>query len=137
MNLPCIFQVDVPIHIIGGDTALITFTGVGYDKRSLGTTMPMTDGTELTGVPSVQSIPLREQLLYASEERVAFGNLPLFSEQRKVVYLTNRSPSHTVSFEWYVTSEDDSQVRLVPSCVVVTCLLSCITLALAQLRPFL
>ncbi|XP_041477861.1 LOW QUALITY PROTEIN: cilia- and flagella-associated protein 65-like [Lytechinus variegatus] len=104
------YMVDVPIHIIGGDTALITFTGVGYDKRNLGTTMPMTDGTELTGVPSVQSIPLNEQLLYASEERVAFGNLPLFSEQRKVVYLTNRSPSHTVSFEWYVTSEDDSQV---------------------------
>ncbi|XP_071497349.1 cilia- and flagella-associated protein 65-like [Diadema antillarum] len=110
------YMVDVPIHIIGGDTALITFTGVGYDKRTMGDTMPVTDGTELAGVPSVQSIPLREQLIYASEERVAFGNLPLFSQQRKAIYLTNRSSSHTVSFEWYVTTEDDTQVLdIVPS----------------------
>ena len=73
--------------------------------------MPLTDATELLGVPSVQSIAVHEQLVYASEERVAFGNLPLFSQQRKAVYLKNRSPSHTVSFEWCVTSEEDAQVR--------------------------
>ncbi|XP_033103427.1 cilia- and flagella-associated protein 65-like [Anneissia japonica] len=104
------YMVDVPIHIIGGDTALITFTGVGYDKRIMGDTMCFTDQTQLSGVPAVQGVPIPRQLLYLSEERISLGNLALFSQSRKPVYLTNRSQDHTVAFEWYVTSDADSQV---------------------------
>ena len=43
--------------IHNGDTALVTFTGVGFDKRVMGDTMPITDQTQLSGVPSVQSLP--------------------------------------------------------------------------------
>ena len=81
----------MPIHIIGGDTALITFSGVGYDKRIMGQTMPMTDGTEVSQVPTVQSIPVQGQLLYLSEERIAFGNMPLFCQSRRVIKMTNQS----------------------------------------------
>ncbi|XP_071792552.1 cilia- and flagella-associated protein 65-like [Asterias amurensis] len=103
------YKVDVPIHIIGGDTALITFSGVGYDKRIMGQTMPMTDGTEVSQVPTVQSIPVQGQLLYLSEERIAFGNMPLFCQSRRVIKMTNQS-SHSTSFEWFVTSDSASQV---------------------------
>lgn len=106
-------QVNVPIHIIGGDTALITFTGVGYDKRILGDSMDLNSQLETSGVPSVQSVPIPGQLVYLSVERVSFGNVPLFSQSRQVIYLTNHSPNHTVSFEWYVTSAEDSKVGLI------------------------
>ncbi|XP_006820550.2 cilia- and flagella-associated protein 65-like [Saccoglossus kowalevskii] len=104
------YMVDVPIHIINGDTALITFTGVGYDKRIMGDTMPLTDQHDLSGVPAVQSVPVPRQLVYLTQERLSFGNLPLFSQSRRTTYITNRSTSHIVSYEWYVTSEADSQV---------------------------
>ena len=42
---------------------MITFTGVGYDKRHMGDTMPLTDQPhELVGVPSVQSVPVPGQV---------------------------------------------------------------------------
>ncbi|XP_071942190.1 cilia- and flagella-associated protein 65-like [Antedon mediterranea] len=104
------YMVDVPIHITGGDTALITFTGVGYDARVMGDTMRLSDQTQLTGVPPIQSVPIPGQLLYLSEERISLGNLALFSQARKPVYLTNRSQEHSVTFEWYVTSKAHSQM---------------------------
>ena len=45
----CLSQVDVPIRIHNGDTALVTFKGVGYDKRVMGDTMATTDRTEISG----------------------------------------------------------------------------------------
>ncbi|XP_022101804.1 cilia- and flagella-associated protein 65-like isoform X2 [Acanthaster planci] len=104
------YMVDVPIHIIGGDTALITFTGVGYDKRIMGKSMPMTAGMELNDVPPMQAIPMPGQLVYLSLERVAFGNVPLFCQSHRVIEMVNRSPSHSLSFEWYVTSETHRQI---------------------------
>lgn len=47
--LSCPRQVDVPIHILGGKSALITFQGVGYDPNTAG-------GTAMSGevlAPSV------------------------------------------------------------------------------------
>lgn len=36
MFLSCPRQVEVPIHILGGRSALITFQGVGYDPNTTG-----------------------------------------------------------------------------------------------------
>lgn len=42
----------MPIHIHAGDTAVVTFTGVGYDKRVLGDTMQLSaDQMDMSGVP--------------------------------------------------------------------------------------
>ncbi|CAH1790082.1 unnamed protein product [Owenia fusiformis] len=103
------YMADVPIQIHEGDTALITFTGVGYDKRALGETMPLTDQPDSTGVPGVQSVPIPGQLVFLSQERLSFGNVPLYAKGRQAIFVTNRSKDHTVSFEWHVTSQYDSQ----------------------------
>ena len=55
-------QVDIPIHIHNSDTALVTFTGVGYDTRLLGDTMKLPDTAEQSGVPSIQSVALPGQV---------------------------------------------------------------------------
>ena len=90
--------------------ALVTFTGVGYDKRAMGNTMPITDQQELTGVPSVQSVPIPGQLAYLSQERISLGNIPLFCKARHIVGITNRSSEHAQAFVWHVTSKRDAQV---------------------------
>ncbi|XP_064598008.1 LOW QUALITY PROTEIN: cilia- and flagella-associated protein 65-like [Liolophura sinensis] len=111
------YMVDVPIRVYQGDTAVITFTGVGYDKRIMGNTMPLTDQPQLGGVPSIQSVPVPGQLAYLSQERLSLGNLPLFSRARQMVSVTNRSRDHKVSFEWHVTSESDGQLlSIYPVC---------------------
>lgn len=133
----------------------MTFTGVGFDRRVMGDTMPVTDQQDLTGVPGVQSVSVpgqvREayihnypflfiiivkniyihsmkshcstlfyiilmfdflylQLMYLSQERLSFGNLPLFSRARRMVFVTNKAKDRDVSFEWHVTSQADAQV---------------------------
>lgn len=103
------YMVDVPIHVHNGDTAIVTFTGVGYDKRIMGDTMPMTDQQDLTGVPGVQSVPVPGQLAFLSQERISFGNLPLFCRGRRMLFITNRSKNRPVTFEWHVTCPQDSQ----------------------------
>ncbi|CAC5365950.1 unnamed protein product [Mytilus coruscus] len=65
------YMVDVPVIVDKGDTAIVTFTGVGYDKRIMGETMPMTDQSDLTGVPGVQSAIVPGQLVYLSQERLS------------------------------------------------------------------
>ncbi|XP_041374433.1 cilia- and flagella-associated protein 65-like [Gigantopelta aegis] len=104
------YMVDVPIRIADGDTAVITFTGVGFDKRVMGDTMPLTDQPDLSGVPSVQSVTVPGQLLYLSHERVSFGNMPLYSKARQMLFLMNRSTKRPVSFEWHVSNQADSKV---------------------------
>ncbi|XP_076088229.1 cilia- and flagella-associated protein 65-like isoform X2 [Mytilus galloprovincialis] len=103
------YMVDVPVIVDKGDTAIVTFTGVGYDKRIMGETMPMTDQSDLTGVPGVQSAIVPGQLVYLSQERLSFGNLPLFSRARRMVFVSNRSKENDASFEWHVTSQSDAQ----------------------------
>ena len=50
------------------------------------------------------------QLMYLSQERLSFGNLPLFSRARRMVFVTNKAKDRDVSFEWHVTSQADAQV---------------------------
>ena len=52
------------------------------------------------------------QLAYLSQERVSFGNLPLFCRGRRMVFIMNRSRDRPVSFEWHVTNPQDSQVNM-------------------------
>ncbi|KAK3591649.1 hypothetical protein CHS0354_040559 [Potamilus streckersoni] len=103
------YMVDVPIRVHNGDTAIVTFTGVGYDKRLMGDTMLMTDQHDLTGVPGVQSVPVPGQLAYLSQERISFNNMPLFSRGRRMVFIINRSKERVVSFAWHVTTPSNSQ----------------------------
>ena len=56
------YMVDVPIRVHNGDTAIITFTGIGYDRRIMGNTMPLNETQDMSGVPSVQSIVLPGQV---------------------------------------------------------------------------
>ncbi|XP_076448439.1 cilia- and flagella-associated protein 65-like [Babylonia areolata] len=104
------YMVDVPILVHNGESAIVTFTGIGYDRRIMGDTMPLNETQDMSGVPSVQSIALPGQLSQLSVERMSFGNMPLFSQARRMVFVINRSKTRPISFQWHVTSQADSQV---------------------------
>ena len=48
---------NIAVCIDGGESAVITFTGVGYGKRLMGDTMNVGDASHLTGVPSSPVLP--------------------------------------------------------------------------------
>ena len=50
------------------------------------------------------------QLCFLSQERVSFGNVPLFSKARRLSIITNRSLEHTVSYRWHITNVNDVKV---------------------------
>lgn len=52
---------DVPVRIIGGETVLVTFTGVGYDERIMGDTLPVKD-VGSTAVPDKQIVQVPKQV---------------------------------------------------------------------------
>lgn len=110
------YSADIPMVMEGGHTAIITFTGIGYDKRMMGETMPITDHHIICNVPSVQTAPVPGQLCYLSEERVSFGNLPLYNKACCLATLTNRSMEHVLAFTWHVTVSQHKQfVTVTPS----------------------
>ena len=93
----------------------MTFTGVGYDKRCMGNTMPLNDESGAI-VPAVQTVAVPGQLCYLSQERLAFGNMPLFSRVRRVLSMVNKSFQHAVMYQWHVTAKRDTQfVTITPS----------------------
>ena len=56
-----VFQVDIPVRIVGGETVLVTFTGVGYDQRIMGDTLPVRDMGSTT-VPDKQVVQVPKQV---------------------------------------------------------------------------
>ena len=49
------------MRIIGGETVLVTFTGVGYDQRIMGDTLPVRDMAMAT-VPDKQVVQVPKQV---------------------------------------------------------------------------
>ena len=58
------FQVDIPVRIVGGETVLVTFTGVGYDQRIMGDTLPVRDMGSTT-VPDKQVVQVPKQVCFS------------------------------------------------------------------------
>ena len=52
---------DIPVRIVGGETVLVTFTGVGYDQRIMGDTLPVRDMGSTT-VPAKQVVQVPKQV---------------------------------------------------------------------------
>jgi len=61
LYLLAVVQVTATVCVDGGDDALVTFTGVGFDKRLLADSMKVGDASHLSGpTPSTiqrQAIP--------------------------------------------------------------------------------
>lgn len=50
------------------------------------------------------------KLATLSVDRLVFGNVPLFSRERKMVFIKNNSYEHKISFTWHVTNSEHIKV---------------------------
>ncbi|XP_067843127.1 cilia- and flagella-associated protein 65 isoform X2 [Heptranchias perlo] len=104
------YSVDIPIHILGGDSALVTFTGIGFDKRVLGSCASFNEPSSYFGAPAVQRASVLGQLMFMSEERISFGNVPVFTKCSRIIFLYNISETEVILYSWHSTSVHISEV---------------------------
>jgi hypothetical protein len=43
-------------------------------------------------------------------DRIVFSDIPLFSRERKVLFVKNNSIDHKISFNWHVTTPEHVKV---------------------------
>lgn len=109
---------------------VVTFKLVGYDKRKLNN---MSVNKKHESVPENLNYMLPNQVKHLfrfrdlrknahnficlsklatlSADRLVFGNVPLFSRERKLVFVKNNSYEHKISFTWHVTNAEHIRVR--------------------------
>lgn len=130
------YLVDIPIHIIGGDVALITISGIGYEAQKIGANTPTAIHTsEFSGVPKSRMIEMIGQNVFLSEESINFGNIPLFSRNRYIFFISNTSEEKAMRYSWHAASETVNDVlriepvsgRLLPGERLLTKITFCAT----------
>ncbi|XP_071368292.1 cilia- and flagella-associated protein 65 [Centroberyx affinis] len=104
------YNVDIPIHIQGGDSMLVRFEGCGFDSRALGSSNPFHFSDAQPSVPCVQRVPLPGQVVFLSEERVSLGDIPVCSRSTRILFLTNVSQTDTVYYAWELPQQKNQHV---------------------------
>ncbi|NXC37869.1 CFA65 protein, partial [Penelope pileata] len=106
------YLVDVPIHILGGDSGLITFQGEGYDPNATGENATFSEvlspsvllgSTKLTAPGQVGPATL-------SHHRICIGNIPDRTRASRLIFVNNISESKTVVFTWQASTVKGSEV---------------------------
>nr|XP_025951513.1 cilia- and flagella-associated protein 65 [Dromaius novaehollandiae] len=114
------YSVDVPIHILGGDSALITFQGVGYDPNIMGETARFNKVLSPSVIPGSNKLTVPGQVATLSHHRICIGNIPDCIKASRLVFLNNTSENKAVVFAWHVgTPKDSGMLQIVPELGVV------------------
>ncbi|KAJ8004474.1 hypothetical protein DPEC_G00136070 [Dallia pectoralis] len=99
------YSVDLPITVLEGDTILMTFEGCGFEEEVLGGSAPVQQMDAHMSIPSIQMLPLPNQVVYLSEDRVSFGDIPVHSRSTRILFLTNVSNADRVLYAWNITDQ--------------------------------
>ncbi|NWR55549.1 CFA65 protein, partial [Bucorvus abyssinicus] len=104
------YSVDVPIHILGGESALITFQGEGYNANNVGETATSSKVLSPSVFPSSTRLTLPGQVATLSHHRICLGNIPNCTKASRLVFLNNISESKAVVFAWQMSTCKDKRV---------------------------
>ncbi|KAM9630301.1 cilia- and flagella-associated protein 65 [Morphnus guianensis] len=104
------YLVDVPIHILGGESALITFQGVGYDPNTAGGTATSSEVLAPSVFPGSTKLTVPGQAATLSHHRICLGNIPGCTKASRLVFLNNISGSKAVVFAWWISTCKDKRV---------------------------
>ncbi|KAJ8383584.1 hypothetical protein AAFF_G00216570 [Aldrovandia affinis] len=108
------YSVDVGVHVLEGDSALVRFEGRGWDSRAAGEILLAEFQGCSISVPSTQRVALPGQLVFLSEEWVSLGDIPVCSRSTRLLFLTNVSCTERVFYTWNLPQLHDQQVQVVP-----------------------
>ncbi|XP_043852035.1 cilia- and flagella-associated protein 65 [Dromiciops gliroides] len=94
------YTVDVPIHILGWNSATIRFEGVGYDRFIMGDTAPFHTVTTNDQTPMATKLVVPGQVAFLSQSRISLGNIPVCSKSSRLIFLNNASDKEPIIFSW-------------------------------------
>ncbi|NXP52066.1 CFA65 protein, partial [Heliornis fulica] len=115
-----IYLVEVPIHILGGESALITFQGEGYNPNTVGETVTSSEVLSSSVFAGSTKLTVPGQAAALSHHRICFGNIPDGTKASRLVFLNSISESKAVVFTWQMsTFEDKGVLEIVPKSGVV------------------
>ncbi|XP_032045948.1 cilia- and flagella-associated protein 65 [Aythya fuligula] len=104
------YSVEVPIHILGGRSALITFQGVGYDPNTTGENSTFSEVLAPSVLLGSAKLTVPGQAATLSHHKICVGNIPDCSRACRLVFLNNISESKAVVFAWKMSTVKDSGV---------------------------
>ncbi|NWI67027.1 CFA65 protein, partial [Todus mexicanus] len=104
------YSVDVPIHILGGESALITFQGEGYDPKTTGETARSSKDLCPSLFPGSTKLTVPGQAATLSHHKICLGNIPDSSKVSRLVFLDSISESDAVAFAWQISTYKDKRV---------------------------
>ncbi|XP_070585217.1 cilia- and flagella-associated protein 65 isoform X2 [Erythrolamprus reginae] len=96
------YSVDVPIHILDGDSALITFQGVGFDPQVMGETAQFDKIVSAATTPASAKLAVPGLAVYLSQPRIVLGNIPVYSKCSRLFFLNNASEDEAIIFTWHI-----------------------------------
>ncbi|NXN30725.1 CFA65 protein, partial [Nycticryphes semicollaris] len=105
-----IYFVDVLIHILGGESALITFQGEGYDPNTIEETEIPSEVLSPSVFPGSTQLTLPGQAATLSHHRICLGNIPDCTKASQLVFLNSISESKAVVFAWRISNFKDKKV---------------------------
>ncbi|XP_035294734.1 cilia- and flagella-associated protein 65 isoform X2 [Cricetulus griseus] len=108
------YMVDVPIHILGWNSAVIRFQGVGYDPHVMGDTAPFHNMSSWDSSSVNSRLMVPGQSVFLSQSHVSLGNIPVQSKCSRLIFLNNISKNETVVFTWKPTPLDFGEVSVSP-----------------------
>ncbi|XP_074451787.1 cilia- and flagella-associated protein 65 isoform X3 [Larus michahellis] len=114
------YLVDVLIHVLGGESALITFQGEGYDPNTIGATDTPSEILSPSVFPGSTQLNLPGQVATLSHHRICLGNIPDYTKATQLVFLNNILESKAVVFAWQInTCKDKKVLQISPESGVV------------------
>ncbi|EPY79412.1 coiled-coil domain-containing protein 108 [Camelus ferus] len=91
------YTVDVPIHILGWNSAIIRFQGVGYDPHVMGDTAPFHN------ISSWDDSSIHSRLMVPGQSKCS-----------RLLFLNNISKNETIVFVWQLMPLDFGEVSVSP-----------------------
>ncbi|XP_060117268.1 cilia- and flagella-associated protein 65 isoform X2 [Heteronotia binoei] len=114
------YSVDVPIHILEGDCALITFQGVGYDPHVMREAAQFDKVVSPVTALGSAKLTVPGLAVYLSQPRICFSNIPVYSKCSRLFFLNNTSEKEAIVFTWYIgTSNAMVVLNIVPETGIV------------------
>ncbi|KYO24080.1 coiled-coil domain-containing protein 108 isoform A [Alligator mississippiensis] len=109
------YSVDVSIHVAGGESALVTFQGIGYDPHITGDTARFDTVSSPLVTPGSSKLTLPGQAAFLSQSRICLGNIPVYSKTSRLFFLNNPSEDQPLSFTWHVgTGHNSALLKISP-----------------------
>ncbi|XP_037379967.1 cilia- and flagella-associated protein 65 [Talpa occidentalis] len=108
------YTVDVPIQILGWNSATIRFEGVGYDPHVMGDTAPFHNIASWDDSSIQARLMVPGQNVFLSQYHISLGNIPVQSKCSRLLFLNNISKSETVIFVWQLRPLDFGEVSISP-----------------------